>query len=283
MLDELERLNLLRHPAGSSVGSPRQRAAALLNELALLTLFKSTTTFWRGHTKASYLIKPSILRAPNAPRSAAAVERRVEGALEALSKARHVWRDGVELRSLSSLDNLALLQHFGARTPLLDLTADPLIALYFACRRHDDADGLVVGWNAVRWADLADTTESYATVVSKLGSEGRLGWFVPPVVTDRIVVQRSRMLMAPTVPSPRSEWSASIARIRLPELPPEWSSDQLEALFEGKGQGRRAMPSIVAFRVNGGLKAYLREILATNYGIGHRTMFPDPAGHAGGV
>lgn len=48
-------------------------------------------------------------------------------------------------RPMSDLEVLSTLQHFGAATPLLDFTRNPLIALWFACRNttnHGD-DGVV--------------------------------------------------------------------------------------------------------------------------------------------
>ena len=46
-----------------------------------------------------------------------------------------------EVRSISDLQLLAKLQHFGAATGLLDFTWDPLIALWFACQGAPCRDG----------------------------------------------------------------------------------------------------------------------------------------------
>ena len=46
-------------------------------------------------------------------------------------------------RSLSDLELLTELQHFGAVTCMLDFTENPLVGLYFACRGNDCQDGAV--------------------------------------------------------------------------------------------------------------------------------------------
>ena len=46
-------------------------------------------------------------------------------------------------RSISDLQLLAKLQHFGAATGLLDFTWDPLIAIWFACHGVPDANGKI--------------------------------------------------------------------------------------------------------------------------------------------
>jgi len=282
MLDAWASLHLLRHPGSTSqTNSMRQRTRRILDEIAALSLVRSTQTFWRGHAKAGYRLTPSAVHTdPPKLTSSKAVADYVEFQTSAVRGAQHVWRNGISLRTLVPVEQLALLQHFGVPTPLLDLTADPLVALYFAVRRHDDHDGLLIGWNAVGWIDYTNDSRSYAGMIGELRHEATLGWFVPPVVTDRVVVQRSRMLIAPVLPSTQRSWFSPISDLELPKLPAEWGDPQLGALFEPQGQGRRAMPPVLGFRINRGLKSYIRSVLSDSFGLSHETLFPDPAGYA---
>lgn len=49
------------------------------------------------------------------------------------------------------LEKLVKMQHYGVPTRLLDLTGNPLVALYFACSQNDDSDGIVFVENTVLW------------------------------------------------------------------------------------------------------------------------------------
>lgn len=86
----------------------------------------ASNTFSRGHTNINYLAIPSLYR-----------EKR-------LYKNEYVMYQELVIRCpqsfvncTSHLDFLIEMQHYGLPTRLLDVTANPLISLYFACEKGD--------------------------------------------------------------------------------------------------------------------------------------------------
>ncbi|NCA92700.1 FRG domain-containing protein, partial [bacterium] len=77
--------------------------------------------YYRGQYGAKYLLMPRILR---------------NNELKNEDKYYHeiMVRCAKEFLGLSHLDKLVLMQHYECPTRLLDITANPLIALYFACK-----------------------------------------------------------------------------------------------------------------------------------------------------
>lgn len=108
--------------------------AAFVAKLAKLDRKEGTETFYRGHADKDWKLIPSILRTPNGPW----VEHRLFRDMVA-----HEPQSFSECRS--ALDHLVQMQHYGLPTRLLDVTMNPLIALYFACEEDTprSADGAV--------------------------------------------------------------------------------------------------------------------------------------------
>lgn len=101
------------------------------------------TRFFRGHSKLSYQLKPSIYR-PDKKNSPSDPDYLIKNE-------NNIIRDVVincpdAFNSSDTLfEKLVKLQHYGYATRLLDLTSNALVALYFACSEiTDDEDGELV-------------------------------------------------------------------------------------------------------------------------------------------
>lgn len=98
-----------------------------IEKIVQLDKEEGTQIFYRGHADRDWELLPSIFRTPNG-----------------VEKEHLLFRDMVahEPQSFfecrSALDYLVQMQHYGLPTRLLDMTTNPLVALYFACQSVAD-------------------------------------------------------------------------------------------------------------------------------------------------
>jgi hypothetical protein len=86
-----------------------------------------SSLYYRGHSKCKYVLEPSVFRT-NKLRSH-----------EHLMFKEFLMENSEQLNDdKTTLEKLVKMQHFGLPTRLLDITNNPLVALYFACVSHDD-------------------------------------------------------------------------------------------------------------------------------------------------
>ena len=95
--------------------------------------------FFRGHEDETYLLEPGIYRKDNTTKKNL-IEKEDVIYREVISKAPQ------DFSGKNTLESLALMQHYGVPTRILDLTESALVALYFACSnsKNDDKNGEVI-------------------------------------------------------------------------------------------------------------------------------------------
>lgn len=112
-------------------------------------LLNDSFSVYRGQCCSSWSLEPGIIRKikrtyTGIGQSGLLFRLSVDHVIELLKKA----RDNKHFSTNEcDLNILAILQHYGAATPLLDFSHDPLVALYFACQPYEEnafeADGKI--------------------------------------------------------------------------------------------------------------------------------------------
>lgn len=131
-----------------------QAGFSSLGVAGALTGWGSPKVVFRGHLDASWGLTPTLVRAVTEGKIATATEAQLCDAERSILKGAQTHRAGALSggwlgKNMTDGELLAVLQHQEAPTRFLDVTEDPLVALYFAAELEDTTDGrlFLIGLN----------------------------------------------------------------------------------------------------------------------------------------
>lgn len=102
----------------------------------IIQLNSKDKIYFRGNADKDWKDEPSIYRYPNLIKNEHNIYH------EMISR---IPQEFIDCKT--AFDHLVKMQHYGLPTRLLDITSDPLVALFFACSSHEDKDGKITIYN----------------------------------------------------------------------------------------------------------------------------------------
>lgn len=109
-----------------------------LDEIKKLESKNGNSLFYRGHSDKTYDLEPSIYRKDKKTNKLLYIENEDKIYRETIAKVPY------DFNGKNTIESLVLMQHYGVPTRILDLTTNPLVALYFACVGNENEDGEVI-------------------------------------------------------------------------------------------------------------------------------------------
>lgn len=263
---------------------------------------------WRGLPSADYDLASSLHRSVGGLNETAVRERE----LEIIAEARK-WGLGTHATGrVDDLQLLADLQHFGTPTRLLDVTANPMTALWFACQpatanpstdtlgRTRGTSGLLLALNITQWPRMSTIfdgrfTYSYLRDGEAARLSTQLAKGSPFVIdsgapNDRLRAQEGFFVtgaVPDTLPTRAiqvgDEHMVTPQRTPFRSIRVDWDNDvdpeTLRRRLLNPGQGRPAPLPFVAVIIDAKLKSRLLAYLDGTYNRSARVLFPDYQGY----
>lgn len=105
--------------------------------------YRARNTFFRGEADSSWEPKASLMRSDLCNPRESKSDVYVQMEYDLIREATKIYPAMFDC-CRNSIDKMVMMQHYGLPTRLLDVTTNPLIALYFACESRISKDGKVL-------------------------------------------------------------------------------------------------------------------------------------------
>ncbi len=178
-----------------ATGSDQHRAGQLLSGIWPLHAQSQHVWTWRGQADARHDITPGIhSRIAHSPGVAVTDDLVKAATRDLIDKARTAELDRHEGIRLPDIALLAMLQHHGAATPLLDVSLDPLVALYMAIEGPEgvntDEDGVLFAIKRPSRVYPSFVADRFEEIYDRQAATTRADFYNAPPVSDRLLIQR---------------------------------------------------------------------------------------------
>lgn len=290
--------NWLIHGWGIQVNTPHQ-LFRIISHIALLA--QERTYAWRGQNDASWDLSASLYREIRNEGGEVTEEQVRKREREILEEA-HRWGLGRDLGpSATDMHVLAVLQHHGVPTRLIDVTANPMTALWFATEEHrPDKDGNVRRSAGVLFAIDVTKTEWYETFQHGEPTSGHMSnplgalyeqalkkseddkqmFRAFPALPDERMKAQEGFFLGSAVPKRHNAPGV----LGLNPIGPAPGAEKLRKLLSAeKGPGRPASLPFCAIVIPAAIKDKLRDPLKRTYNRRRRVLFPDVDGFREGL
>jgi hypothetical protein len=290
--------NWLAHGWGIQVNTPHQ-LFRIISHIALLA--QDRIYAWRGQNDATWDFSASLFREIRDEGGEVTEERVRERELEILEEARR-WGLGRDLGpSATDMHMLSVLQHHGVPTRLIDVTANPMTALWFATEQHKPReDGFVRRTPGVLFAIDVTKTDWYETFqygkptlgdlsnslgalyqqALKKSAESRQMFRTFPALPDERMKAQEGFLLGSAVPKRHKAPGV----LGLDPVGPAPGVEKLGKLLSTeRDPGRPASLPFCAIVVPAAVKDKLRDPLKRTYNRRRRVLFPDIDGFREGL
>lgn len=146
-------------------GTQINSVAEFIENVVKVNKADGAETFYRGHADKDWLLLPSIFRTPNGIANEHLLFRDMVA---------HTPKSFAECKS--ALDYLVQMQHYELPTRLLDVTMNPLVALYFACKQQVDDDNYATMGALAGLKKGSETVKDIIERIPSLFREGSSDW-----------------------------------------------------------------------------------------------------------
>lgn len=268
----------------SSLQNAEQAARDIVSAaLYLHSTFKDEVWLWRGQANSKFGLEPGMHTRVRQSKRSEPEDNILSATQHLLRVARQARLDEKAGLRLPDLALLAALQHHGAATPLLDVTTDPLIALWMVAFASADEPSALDGNAGRLFAVLRPPCERWiqpldARPFSAIDEQAKdtYLWYRAPEVTERLRIQRGSFILGGY---DEFKKSTSLCLDLGDEADLVAGLNYVERRIGARGtQGAapKRRSEVFAIHVRGATKPHLRSLLLDRSGLSIAEVYPTP-------